>query len=378
MSKVVLLKCADYDEKSVAEKVKKIFRLSPLNVEKGQTVFLKANLLLGKKPEEAVTTHPAVIKAVALYFLEKGCKVIIGDSPGGVFNAAYLKTVYRITGMQEAAKAVGCELNYNTDTIEIGFAEGKKIKTMNVVKAMAAADILISMAKLKTHGMMAYTGAMKNMFGAIPGVEKIQYHLRMPEYNDFADTLLDICFAMKPAYAIIDGIVGMEGDGPSGGKSRKAGVLLGGADLPALDRVGAALIGLDAKEVPMLNAACKRGLLKADEFPEILGDDFAEVCIKDFVKSKSAAINMYADKLPKFIVKWLDKRLKAYPVFNGVSCNGCGLCAQNCPMKIIEIKNKRPMANLSTCVSCFCCHELCPQKAINIKRGVIARIFLRN
>lgn len=378
MSEVVLLNCTDYDEKQVEAKIREIFTKSPLEVQAGQTVFLKANLLLGKRPEEAITTHPAVVLATARYFLEKGCKVIVGDSPGGVFNAAYLKAVYRITGMQEAARKAGCELNYNTDTLQINYEQGKKVQTMNVVKAMATADVLISLAKLKTHGMMVYTGAMKNMFGAIPGVEKVQYHLRMPAYDDFADTLLDICFAMKPAYGIIDGIIGMEGDGPSGGNPRKVGVLLGGANLAALDRVGAALIGLEAKEVPMLAAACKRGLLAADKFPEIIGDDFAAACVKNYVRSKGIAINMYADKLPKFLVKWLDRRLKAYPVFNGPTCNGCGICAQNCPMKIISIKDKRPVADLSSCVSCFCCHELCPQKAIAIKRGLFARIFLRD
>jgi len=305
-------------------------------IKPGETVLLKVNLVLSKGPDAAATTHPAFVAELAGQLKDYGCRVIIGDSPGGTFNATMLRRNYRMTAMSQEA------------------------------------DKVISVCKLKTHSMMTYTGAMKNMFGTVPGTVKAEYHVRMPKMEDFADALIDICEASKPVLSFMDAVIGMEGNGPTGGTPRKIGAVLASASPYELDVVAADLVGLGEAQVPTIKAAADRGLApRAVDAVQMMGEDREQFRIKDFKLPDHIHSDLSGGGfLPKFAMKWLRPRVQ----FDPTRCVGCGDCAANCPAKVITMKDRRPTVDYKECIRCFCCQELCPQNAVKVKESWIFKI----
>ena len=375
---IALESCKKYDYDIVREKIKAIFDAFG-GIEKyvrpGAKVVLKPNLIARKKPEEAATTHPHILRAVAEICKNAGGNVIVAESPGGVYDKAALKSIYRYSGIEEAAITAGAELNFDTSVTKVQNPEGKYLKTVEILTPIAEADVVIDLAKLKTHGMMVYTGAVKNMFGAIAGVDKAEYHMKMPDYDSFADTMIDIFLSTKVRFCIIDGITGMHKDGPTAGEVIETGILIGSDNAFEADRAAMDIIGADTDRVPMARAAISRGLMSknVDEI-EITGDI-------DLAKARAGAsgfVVKYNDSLSRLhfsdgiVGRALEKLMKPKPVFTKL-CRSCGECARHCPVKAITVeKGKRAKADLNKCIRCYCCQELCPFKAVKIKKTPIA------
>ncbi len=338
----------------------------------GERVLLKVNLVLSKGPDAAATTHPAFVAELARQLKDYGCRVVIGDSPGGTFNTTMLRRNYRITGMMQAAEESGAELSYNTGVKEVACPAGKMLKNLTLTAMSQEVDKVISVCKLKTHSMMTYTGAMKNMFGTIPGTVKAEYHVRMPKMEDFANALIDICEAAKPVLSFMDAIIGMEGNGPTGGMPRKIGAVLASASPYELDVVAADLVGLGEAQVPTIKAAADRGLApRAAADVTVVGDELERYRIADFKLPDHIHSDLsQGGFLPKFGMKWLRPKVK----FDESRCVGCGDCAANCPAKVITMKSRRPAVDYRACIRCFCCQELCPQNAVKVKESWIFKI----
>lgn len=338
----------------------------------GERVLLKVNLVMSKGPEAAATTHPAFVAELARQLKDYGCQVIIGDSPGGTFNTAMLRRNYRMTGMMAAAEESGAELSYNTGIKEVACPAGKMLKNLTLTAMSQEVDKVISVCKLKTHSMMTYTGAAKNMFGTIPGTVKAEYHVRMPKMEDFADALIDICEASRPVLSFMDAVIGMEGNGPTGGTPRRIGAVLAGDNPYELDVVAADLIGLGEQQVPTIKAAADRGLApRAAAKVQRVGAAPADFRIADFKLPDHIHSDLSGGGfLPKFAMKWLRPRVR----FDESRCVGCGDCAANCPAKVITMKDRRPTVDYKACIRCFCCQELCPQNAVRVKESWIFKI----
>ncbi|RNC29179.1 MAG: Electron transport complex subunit RsxB [Candidatus Dichloromethanomonas elyunquensis] len=348
-------------------------------IQPGQKVFLKLNLLMKTTPEEAVTTHPAVVEAVIRLVQEAGGIPVIGDSPGGPYTVRSLRTIYACSGLQEVARRTGAILNENVEQTTVSFPQGKVIKSLTVTQSILDADVIISISKLKTHVLMTFTGAVKVLFGIVPGLLKAEYHLKMPNNNDFANVLVDICEWAKPSLHIMDGIVGMEGDGPSGGKPRSIGALLVSTDPYALDTAACTLVGLNPKSVPTIQAAKGRGFAASLEDICFLGDDRSIWNIKNFAVPQRMGVN-FLDRLPlpKPVTQVLVKQIRPFPGFRTEACIGCGDCQKNCPSQAIVFNQKRkPQVDLQSCIRCFCCQELCPQKAVEIKKPWLGKMLFR-
>jgi uncharacterized protein (DUF362 family)/Pyruvate/2-oxoacid:ferredoxin oxidoreductase delta subunit len=372
MNTVSIVRCEDYDfenvKKAVFEALDAIAAIK-LNITKGSKVLVKTNLLMRKSPEDAVTTHPAVVEAIVRYLQDMGCKVVIGDSPGGPFTQGSLKAVYKAAGMVEVAERTGCELNYDTSVLEISNPDAKRLRTMQIIKIAREVDFVVSAAKLKTHGMMTYTGAVKNLFGVIPGLIKADYHLRLNSVDNFADHLVDICEAVKPVFSIIDGVDGMEGDGPSAGEKRHVGLIMASNSPYALDGVASKIIGIESSLVPTIKAASLRNIFDGDlKKVEIRGVQLQELNIEPFKLPKSINVNFIGGRVPKVFEKVVLNNLRPKPVFNYDLCVSCGDCKRSCPPGIIDMSSGKPVPDLSKCIRCFCCHELCPKKAVDIKK----------
>lgn len=342
------------------------------HIKKNSKVLIKANLLMKKSPEEAATTHPMVVKVVAEELLKLGCDVTIGDSPGGPYNERSLKSVYKACGMEAVANELKIKLNYDTSEIKVENPNGKMLKYLSVIKPIVDSDYVINVCKLKTHVLATYTGGVKNLFGVIAGTSKAEYHMRMPKIEDFSEALVDICEYVKPTLTIIDGIIGMEGEGPSGGDPRKIGVLMASNNPYALDVVACKVINLDPKKVPTIERAMERGLLRNNlSDVKIMGSSIERNIIKDF-KIPDAKHRSFGDKtIPKFVTKSITPK----PVVRKKDCVGCAQCEIVCPAKAITMINKKPQINLDICIRCYCCHELCPKKAIDVKRPFIFKII---
>jgi len=361
--------CAGYEEAFIG--VKKAIDLlggAEHFFSKGQKVFIKANLMRKSAPEQACITHPAITAAIAKLAIEAGATVVIGDSPGGVYNPQILKQLYRATGYEKMADEIGAVLNFNcaAKKVEIG---GKVIREMNFIQPFFEADIVVNAAKLKTHAHATYTGAAKNMFGCVPGLEKAEMHFNYPGTEDFANALIDISIKTAPVLSIIDGIVAMEGNGPGSGDPRFVGVIIASKDMFAADLAAMEIVGIEKTDVPMMREAEKRGLVA--EHIEILGDDIEKLRISDFKRSDFVDNNILRGRVPKVFSGVLSKWLALKAVVDKEGCIGCGVCRDVCPAKTIKIKKGKAKIVRKDCVKCFCCQEFCPKKAISGKRNQV-------
>ncbi len=376
---VSLVECREYNYEVVKNSIiKSLENLGGLDkfIKKGETVLLKLNLIMRKSPDSAATTHPIFTKALAEVLIENGINVVIGDSPGGPYNERMLRLVYKGCGIEEAAQQVGAKLNYNTNTFEIKNEDGLILKNITAIEVLNEVDKVISVSKLKTHGMMTFTGAVKNMFGIVPGIEKAEYHYRFKQYESFSNALVDICVAVKPVLSFMDGIVGMEGDGPTAGTPKEVGAVIASESPYHLDVAATSIIGLKPSKVPTIQRSIERGLCKGNfDDIELKGDDIETFTMNDFFVPEARSIDIFDGRVPKFLKGILNNLFEPKPVFKYKKCIGCSDCAKSCPPKVIDMVEKRPVVNLDGCIRCFCCHELCPAEAVHIHRPLLMKFL---
>lgn len=372
--KVALIQCSSYEDAAVQEAVHQAIDLlggMDHYVQPGQRVLLKVNLLRAASPGSAVCTHPAVVKAVARLVQEVGGHPVIGDSPGGPFHPAWVHSVYALSGMSAVAEETGAELNRNFEETRLSHPQGRVLKALEVGAYVTSADVVISLPKLKTHGFMQLTGAVKNLFGVIPGLTKLSYHSKFPLPEQFAHVLVDIATLIRPALSLMDGIVAMDGDGPSGGDPFTAGALLVSTDPFALDAIAAALVGCDPRQVYTLGAALERDLLPARlEDIAVLGASLEACRVQGFRLPRTHPFSGRFRLLQNISRHWF----VAAPQSNE-RCIGCGVCVRGCPVKAITLVDRRAQMDLKTCIRCYCCHEFCPERAIDLRRPWLGRLL---
>lgn len=339
----------------------------------GMKVAIKANLMMRSKPEKAATVHPQVAVALCELLVEKQAEVILGDSPGGPFSPGYLSSVYVSTGMTEVLKT-GATLNHNCAYTEVSNPNAVTAKTFQVTKYLLEVDAIIDLCKIKTHGLMAYTGACKNFFGAVPGTHKSEYHYKYQTHEAFANMLVDICEWCKPRLAIADAVMAMEGNGPSGGTPRFMGAVLASFNPHALDLAAAHLMNLKTEDVPTLQAAYVRGLIPQNASELSIHGELSKFVIPDFKLTPKHNVQLWGSK-NKTIAKILSSMFASRPAINPKECIGCAECQKVCPAQAIAIVGKAARIQRDKCVRCFCCQEFCPKGVISVHRPFVARIM---
>ncbi len=366
---VSIVECKRYHYDTVKESLLSIFEpwdgLS-FFARKGRKVLLKPNLLAAAHPEEAVTTHPVIMEVLADMFREIGCTVYIGDSPGNDPE----DYTYDITGMKNVATKTGAEIIYFNDNNRICNKNTKECQ-YNLTSALDNIDLVINVAKLKTHSLTGLTGAVKNVYGCVAGKRKKKLHYEHPLPLDFSKQLVDIYLSVKPAFSIIDSVVAMEGMGPRSGKPRHVGLLIAAENAFAADLAAALITGFNNIQVTTLAVAKDMGIKGVNPKDlNIRGKQLSDCLIKDFDRglvSDGKVIGLLA----RFPVVWLKKALRRsrpYPIIKKSDCIQCGKCYTGCPPQIISFKNKKPVIEYIKCIQCYCCQEFCPVGAIELKR----------
>lgn len=376
---VSIVKCGDYDSCRIGiDKAMELIGGMGAFVKKGDKVVIKPNLVSKKRPDSAVTTNPDFLHAVICAVEDAGGVVTIAESPGGPYNKAILKSLYDSCGVTKAAEGTNAVLNFDTSFTEVEHHEGHTVKKIPIINPILDADVIISLPKLKTHAMTSYTGAVKNLFGVIPGTYKAELHFRLDDRAAFCSMLVDLCERVKPTLSIMDAIVGMEGDGPTSGIDRHIGLVMASANPYALDMAAASVIGYEPDEVDTIKiAAERRHCPKSVGELMISGESIESVRINDFLKPESHFNLLRLVNLPTALNSKLVNALSSKPKILYDKCISCGECARCCPPKAIDMKNKKPVIDKSKCIRCFCCQELCPKSAVVIKRPLLNKFMVK-
>ena len=369
---VAVVRCKTYDVETVKPALEEA--LNAVNgldfVMPGMKIIIKPNLVSFKKPDAAATTHPALLEALVEMLLARGADVTIGDSPGGPHSLPLLNRVYAATGMDRLEK-LGAKLNRNMNEKTVDFSEGKVLKNFTYTEYLDEADAIIDFCKLKSHGMLGMSAAVKNLFGTIPGLKKPEVHYKFQNDAEFADMLVDLNEYFKPRLAICDAVVGMEGNGPTAGTPRQIGAIIASKSTYYADVVGAELIGMNIDGLPTLQAAYERGFAPASSKNLRVYGDIRALTVDDFKAPPVRGLSfMRKGNVLHFISK---AALEHKPTLKKRLCAGCGECARMCPAKAIEMKNKKPPITREKCIRCFCCQEFCPRAAMVAHRPLAAK-----
>lgn len=371
---VAVVRCKTYDVEAVKPALEEaVNAVNGLDfVKSGMKIIIKPNLVSFKKPDAAATTHPALLEALVEMLLARGADVTIGDSPGGPHSLPLLNRVYAATGMDRVEK-LGAKLNRNMNEKTVDFPEGKVLKNFTYTEYLDEADAIIDFCKLKSHGMLGMSAAVKNLFGTIPGLKKPEVHYKFQNDAEFADMLVDLNEYFKPRLAICDAVVGMEGNGPTAGTPRQIGAIIASKSTYYADVVGAELIGMNIDGLPTLQAAYERGFAPSSSKNLRVYGDIRALTVDDFKAPPVRGLSfMRKGNVLHFISK---AALEHKPTLKKRFCVGCGECARMCPAKAIEMKNKKPHINREKCIRCFCCQEFCPRAAMVAQRPLAAKVL---
>jgi uncharacterized protein (DUF362 family)/Pyruvate/2-oxoacid:ferredoxin oxidoreductase delta subunit len=366
MSTVSVVRCETYELDAVRRAV--VAALAPLGgiarfVRPGMRVLLKPNLLAAAELEQAVTTHPAVMQAVAEQVQEAGGTVLIGDSPGGPLKNG--PRVYRKSEMTGVAERTGATL------LPFDKVTWKRLNGADyfIARPVFEADLVINLPKLKTHNLVLYTGAVKNLFGTIPGTRKRELHCRAVGVQDFSRVLVDMLELVPAGLTLMDGILGQEGSGPGkSGTPHRYNCLAASTDGVALDTVITGAMGYRPGEVLHLALAGARGLGVADAAAiRIEG----ERQVLEFGRLRLPRAYFFF-RAPSWVGRRVSRTIRMRPQLDPAECAGCGECAEVCPPQAIT-KGRPARFDLEACIGCMCCAEICPQGAIKPRRSLLAR-----
>lgn len=373
---VSIVRAYDYDSERVFSAVEKSVDLIgglETVVKPGSKVFVKINHLSpASEPDKCIVTHPVFVQAVLEILKRAGADITVGDDIDSKDGDGFL-----ISGFRQMCEEAGVRL---INLKETGFVEtrcqGRFLKTLHLPPAVLDSDIIVNLPKLKTHSLTVFTGGVKNIYGVIPQGLRTRFHRDYVRIDDFCQMLTDVFSTAIPHLTIMDGIVAMEGDGPSSGKPRTAGVVLAGRDAVAVDAVATKIIGLEPLDIYTTRYAGERGLGVGNlENIEVVGERWEDVVVPDF-KLPSSAVNVIMKRIPKFLYRFIQDQLATKPRVIKRQCTRCLECEEICPVSAIAVgDNRAAKVDKHICIGCMCCHEVCRSNAIKPRMPVTGRLI---
>ena len=366
MSSVAIVRCENYDQEKVDLAVEQACIAANMPSVVGKKILLKPNVLSDAKEDRCITTNTTVVRAVIHLLKKQGAKeILIGDSPG-LQGPSFTP---RACGLDKVCKDEGVkwvDFTQNPKTKLVPYTRNKSLPFASVLEEV---DLLFSLPKLKTHQLMYSTGAVKNLFGLVPGLHKSPCHVIFPTRELFASLLVGILSLAKPSFSIMDGIIGMEGPGPANGKPRHIGLILAAEDALSLDYAQAVIMGYDPLTIPIITEGLKRGEGSIPTSYPVL--DATTLVMESFqrIAQQKQTSFFHALIAPFFLskyIQWKVKRERKAPIFLTDPCIQCRKCIDICPVHALHLEGKSIIIDKKVCVRCYCCHEVCPAHAIAV------------
>ncbi|MDX9783258.1 MAG: DUF362 domain-containing protein [Spirochaetia bacterium] len=369
-AKVSVLPCGSYDPGLLDRCIAQAAEAAGFPDIAGKRILVKPNLLKAAAPEEAVTTHPEFVAAVLRFLWKQGAASIqVGDSPGHQNGRA----VGKASGILHAALDGGATWVDFVPGEPRPAPEARLVKSFKLASALDDCDLVVNLPKLKTHRLASYTGAIKNLFGLLPGLAKSAMHLRFSDKIQFGTMLVDLGLSIKNSFHFLDGVVAMQGEGPGNGEPYPLGLVFASNDAAALDWVAASTIGYDPRRIPYLTDAIGRSGRDPDS-PYI--DTGSYVVDKKRTKGfkllpYTAQSNASLSEIPHYLEPLAMRFLAERPIFDKERCIGCSACIRICPAEALELERLNDgkyqvRIDDRACITCYCCHEVCPVGAIAI------------
>ncbi len=339
-------------------------------------ILLKPNLFVAKSPDAGLTTHPEVVGAMIDWLIDHGIakkSIVVGESSSTLSSNA-TKRAFKVCGIQDVCEAKGIRWTpfEGTKMVQVNLPDGKSLKQVNVSEELAAADLVINIPIFKTHNLTVITLAIKNMFGSLVLTNKTTMHANFPNPADFAEMLVDIYSASKPALTIVDGITAIEGNGPgAGGKVVDLGILLAGTDPVAMDTICTEIMGFDHNTVLSTQAAARRGLGTSNLAEiEIKGIPLKEIQRNFEFPSSYKMARFLFSRFGRLISPLMKKFSQVRATYDKRKCVACGDCVKICPVQALAIDKKEigkpPVWTKAKCIACHCCEEICPKGAAHV------------
>lgn len=352
---VSIVKCKNYDRSNVRKALIQSLDNIGFKFKSGIKVLIKPNLLSPQNPAEGITTHPILVEELCKILKNSGVsEIYIGDS-----SAYDTDKAIKACGFSKLSKYAKL-INFESEEKEF-YNLGKGFSAIPLPKILFKVDLVIDFAKLKTHTLTGVTLCTKNLYGCIPGTRKEHYHKLFPDIKQFSRLLNHLEEKIKPRLCFIDGVLGLEGEGPgTSGSSIKSKVLIAGRNAGAVDIVASELMGFNPNKI-YTNRNYK---IKREEI-SVVGDG----------KNISYSFKKPSTSLGSWFI-WLLKFLPSPKIISDKEkCRRCGLCVKKCPVHALSL-NPNAVCNHKICIKCLCCVEVCPYKAIYLNHNLIK--FLMN
>jgi uncharacterized protein (DUF362 family)/ferredoxin len=375
-STVALVRCATYSPDFVYEALRRgVELLGGLErfVSPGERLLLKPNILTGTDRDEAVTTHPAVLEGAIRLFRDGGATVCFGDSPGLDDPGRAAERA----GLMEAGIRSGAEfVDFSSGSRLDGLEDGP-VSSFPIAQPVHECDGMINLPKMKAHQLTRITGAVKNLFGCVPGKRKALYHVQFQDVMAFSSLLVELQLRLRPRLHIMDGIVAMEGNGPRSGDPRPMRILILSDDPVAVDAAFCRMIAMDPAFVPTNKIGQRKALGQFRQRDIKLVGDSLESFVDPGFKIIRKPVYSNASYAHYNIIK---NAVLPRPVIDADACIRCGRCVEACPVpdKALQFENGRrqpPSYDYDLCIRCYCCHEMCPERAIERKTPLLGRIL---
>lgn len=375
-NRVAIAPCREYRCKEIEKIVEEIAAACSLGELAGKRILVKPNILRDARPEKAITTHPDFLRAVIRVIQRRGGgsadgEILVGDSPG--FQRSGFQA--KLCGIKAAAEEEGARwVDFTRGRYEKIVSEGRSEEHFKLTGALEGVDLIINLPKLKTHQLMLFTGAAKNLFGLIPSLGKSPYHVKHPNPRDFAAMLADLLSVLPPVFSFMDGIIGMEGPGPGNGTPRHLGICLGGWNPGAVDLVAADFIGYKAETLPLSRELIERKMSPTPGEIELKTLGTLPARPQAFQRIRSGKRpSLFRDIILQKLAPALSQRIKPHPRFLHERCIRCGECIGICAAGALERSETgyegakwQVTIDPKACIRCYCCHEICPADAIEI------------
>ena len=341
-------------------------------INRSDKVLLKPNLLRSSNPGQAIVTHPTFVEAVAELLVDHGAQLSLGDSP----PLGNLARVLSKSGYDNFMKRLNVKPCPFTRKRSLDCLNSRLFRRLELAEEVFEFDKVVNLPKIKTHCQMGLTLAVKNLFGTVIGTDKASWHLRAGKNIDsFATVLVQIYEQISPMVSIVDGVLGMEGNGPNSGKPRRIGIVAAGQDAVALDSVIASLLDFPIDLVKTCVVGSDLGLGVTDpEGIAVVGDELDGFPITDFERPKSMTMSWNLSYWNPFR-RFLENHVITKPAIDASICKSCGVCMNHCPPGAIKSKNGMMKIDTRVCISCFCCHELCDNDAVMIVEPYLGKLL---